>query len=364
MEYSNNSSDFKLKDFVASTHMQREAVLARKIVKEISYSWEQLDQSLFCISNFEDLSLYHHGKVPEHEYIETYFNFGTYRKRIIPHKFNGYIQNGASLVVNKSQHKCIAINSICNTFAKFTNCVVNANSYAARGGSGTFNLHWDTHDVYAVQLIGRKRWKVFPPSVVDPLPNQKSKDYADKPTHPIIDIILEAGDVLYIPRGYWHDAVPIEEQETFHIAIGVYPNTVIDYLSWIIANKMVGYSGARDYINNHAQPGLSDALMRFKEMSTSEDVLREFFDEHIKHVRYKTKINTATAFSNSYSPADLTFNGIYKNREKDRYIINGVQFESCIGDDNSSEDIPPEEINIESMAASTVRDLINFGILS
>lgn len=158
--------------------------------------------------------------------------------------------------------------------------------------------------------------------------------------------------------------MPIEDQETFHIAIGVYPNTVIDYLSWIVANKLVDCTGARDYINNHAQSSLSDALIRLSELSTSEDVLSEFFDEHIKHVRYKTKLNTATAFSNNYSPAELTFNGIYKNKAEDHYIINGIQFESHRKSHSQTGGIVPENVDFELMDASTVKQLISFGILS
>lgn len=52
-----------------------------------------------------------------------------------------------------------------------------------------------------------------------------------------MDIVLEAGDILYLPRGWWHDPVPVGE-ETIHLAVGVFPAYVNNYLTWIAQNMV------------------------------------------------------------------------------------------------------------------------------
>lgn len=117
--------------------------------------------------------------------------------------------------------------------ARFVGEKAVANGYAAFGGEGTFAKHWDTHDVFAIQLIGRKRWRIFSPTLAIPLPQQTSKHHKHEcPAEPIFDDILEAGDVLYIPRGWWHEAIPLPNEETFHIAVGIHPIFLRDYIAW------------------------------------------------------------------------------------------------------------------------------------
>ena len=52
------------------------------------------------------------------------------------------------------------------------------------------------------------------------------------PTDPIMDIILEEGDILYLPRGYWHDPLPLG-METVHLTIAIYPATGLEYIEWL-----------------------------------------------------------------------------------------------------------------------------------
>lgn len=354
-----------LDGIIMQSHKSESAFIFKGGLGHDLYSWRVFDQSLFHLAGFEDLSIYKNGKVEESEYVETYFNFGAYRKRIIPHKLNQFIQDGASIVLNKMQNKCIIINDLCQIFSASTGCLTNANSYAARGGDGTFNLHWDTHDVYAVQLIGKKRWKIYRPTFVNPLPNHKSKDCPERPTELYMDVVLEAGDILYIPRGWWHDAIPLEDQDTFHIAVGVFPNTVLDFLSWLVANKMPDFVSARDYIQGNAQEHLQKSLAYFSELALSEDVHREFCEAHTKHIRYKTELNTAAFFGNTVDIDTLKFNGVFKSQFNDAFIINGVSFSSGPEFQEICQHITaPQHCPADAVDKGLLKKLISFGIFS
>jgi ribosomal protein L16 Arg81 hydroxylase len=130
------------------------------------------------------------------------------------------------------------VRQLCNTVARFAGATAVANGYISFGDQETFGNHWDTHDVFAVQLIGRKRWLVYEPTYLLPMLGQTSLHHKHEcPAVPVIDEILEAGDILYIPRGWWHTAVPLRE-ETFHVAIGTHPHTMQDYISWVMKNRL------------------------------------------------------------------------------------------------------------------------------
>ncbi|HDL5740723.1 TPA: cupin-like domain-containing protein, partial [Mannheimia haemolytica] len=68
----------------------------------------------------------------------------------------------------------------------------------------------------------------------------RSKDmpeYAPNLDDVYMDIVLEAGDVLYLPRGWWHDPIPVGE-ETVHLAVGIFPAYTHNYLTWVSQNMV------------------------------------------------------------------------------------------------------------------------------
>jgi len=90
-------------------------------------------------------------------------------------------------------------------------CFVGSNAYLTPGGDAQgFAPHYDDIEAFVLQLEGRKRWKVYPPpNRAETLPRFSSRDYTEKDmegTHPVIDTVLGPGDVLYMPRGWIHQA--------------------------------------------------------------------------------------------------------------------------------------------------------------
>lgn len=63
---------------------------------------------------------------------------------------------------------------------------------------------------------------------------QQTKNFTDikEPEEIYMDVILEAGDILYIPRGWWHDPLPLDE-ETFHLAVATFAPTGFEYMRWL-----------------------------------------------------------------------------------------------------------------------------------
>eukprot|EP00435_Cladocopium_sp_Y103_P029161 s1318_g7.t1 len=67
--------------------------------------------------------------------------------------------------------------------------------------------HTDRQDVLVFQATGQKRWQVFhPPDIgdVDPLRRGKDGDVIEHLGDPLLDVVLEPGDILYVPLGFGH----------------------------------------------------------------------------------------------------------------------------------------------------------------
>jgi len=108
---------------------------------------------------------------------------------------------------------------------------VQANAYRTPASSRGFGVHHDTHDVFVLQVSGHKRWRVYEPVMQLPLKSQRwspGRD-AEHIGEPVHDITLQAGDTLYLPRGWPHEATAADD-DSLHITVGLHPPSRIDAL--------------------------------------------------------------------------------------------------------------------------------------
>ena len=83
---------------------------------------------------------------------------------------------------------------------------VQVNAYYTPRGSQGFGVHHDTHDVLVVQVAGEKRWKLYDPLLELPLKHQRYSAALGEHGARTDDLVLRAGDTLYLPRGWLHEA--------------------------------------------------------------------------------------------------------------------------------------------------------------
>jgi hypothetical protein len=109
---------------------------------------------------------------------------------------------------------------------------VQINAYITPPENQGFAAHYDTHDVFVLQIAGSKRWTIHRPVIDDPLPTQtweqRKAEVAARATEaPLIDTVLRPGDALYLPRGFLHSAVA-QGEVAIHLTVGVHPVTAYD----------------------------------------------------------------------------------------------------------------------------------------
>jgi hypothetical protein len=82
-----------------------------------------------------------------------------------------------------------------------------------------------------VQIHGAKRWRGYGIPIPYPLPPDDGK-INGAIGKPAWDELIEAGDILYVPRGEAHDAVG-EVTPSVHLTFGLYGRTGLDVLKWV-----------------------------------------------------------------------------------------------------------------------------------
>lgn len=279
-------------DFV-DCYQEKKPLLMKRAVSVGDFCWRDVNEIMIrsdVASNDFKLSF---GRVlPKHEYVESYLDIGTLRHRLIKPVVYDYLRKGATLIANKIKNEPM-VSRYARQISEFTDRQVVSSAYAAFGSKDSFRCHWDTRDVFAIQLIGRKRWIVYEPSLVSPLYTQQSKDYEQQypcPPTPYMDFILEAGDVFYLPRGWWHNPLPLGEA-TFHLALGTFPAYTMDYLSWML-KQMPGFVGARQSLVEWEDDrnNLAAVAQYISDFVTAPENYHRFMDEFIGATRVESTL--------------------------------------------------------------------------
>ena len=97
---------------------------------------------------------------------------------------------------------------------------VQVNVYVTPPHARGLDVHYDTHDVFVLQVSGAKQWKVYDSAVDLPLAHQRRKGRISDPGAPQIEVDLQPGDCLYIPRGFLH-AAETAARQSVHMTVGM-----------------------------------------------------------------------------------------------------------------------------------------------
>jgi ribosomal protein L16 Arg81 hydroxylase len=115
---------------------------------------------------------------------------------------------------------------------------VHTNLYLTPGGCAGFTPHYDTHEVFVLQIAGHKHWKVDAPPAPLPHHTQPHSAQAQQPTPRVMEVELGPGDMLYLPRGFVHSTATSKES-SLHITLGITVFTWVELLAeWFQSSKI------------------------------------------------------------------------------------------------------------------------------
>ena len=141
-------------------------------------------------------------------------------------KLSALFSAGSTLVLQGLHRMWPPVIEFCQQLAADLGHPVQANAYVTPPQNQGFDAHYDVHDVFVLQVAGRKRWSVHSPVHPAPLRDQPWTDRRDDvrraaEQEPVLERVLEPGDALYLPRGYLHSATALGGVSV-HLTLGVH----------------------------------------------------------------------------------------------------------------------------------------------
>jgi hypothetical protein len=136
-------------------------------------------------------------------------------------------QQGATIVLADLHSSWAPLARLCASMEQFLSHPTQTNVYLTPPGAQGFSAHYDTHDVFILQMAGSKRWRLYGSPVKLPTKSNPYPFPGSDPGSPTADFVLRAGDLLYLPRGCVHDALT-SESVSLHVTLGINTYTWAD----------------------------------------------------------------------------------------------------------------------------------------
>lgn len=193
---------------------------------------------------------------------------GIHWRRLWPQRVATHLQAGATLRLRELDQMHRGVGELAVALERELRERVCVNAYATSGAAQRSALHYDDHDVFVLQLAGTKWWRLY--GQVEPLPLPDDADYpavkrAEPPAEPVAELRLDRGQVLYLPRGWWHRA-QATDGPSLHLTLGVYRATGVDLLNWLLGQLRDSAALRTDIPRHDDEQAQREYLARIREL--------------------------------------------------------------------------------------------------
>jgi hypothetical protein len=183
---------------------------------------------------------------------------------------------GASVALPAVHRVWPALRRLCEALESSLDHALHANIYITPGNAAGFTPHYDGHEVFILQIAGCKHWQVFEPHLPLPHRTQTFDPQGYVPPPPLMELDLEAGDLLYLPRGYVHTATT-PAGFSAHVTLGVTVYTWVELVSELLQSCKTLPEFRRGLPPGFASGGAARAAMK-DELIRLVDRLRDDCD--------------------------------------------------------------------------------------
>ncbi|XP_021467971.2 ribosomal oxygenase 1 [Oncorhynchus mykiss] len=144
--------------------------------------------------------------------------------RALPFTVWDFYESGCSLRMLNPQAFSSTVWNVLSILQEHFGSMAGANMYLTPPGTQGFAPHYDDIEAFVVQLEGKKHWRVYNPrSENEVLPVVSSPNFSHSEIgKPILEAVLEAGDLLYFPRGFIHQGDCLSDAHSLHITVSSY----------------------------------------------------------------------------------------------------------------------------------------------
>ncbi|WP_051944462.1 JmjC domain-containing protein [Streptacidiphilus rugosus] len=131
---------------------------------------------------------------------------------------------GATLVLEEVQTYWPTVADLCAEVTGETGFRTYSAAFLTPAGARGVAAHYDTASVLLRQVHGSKRWRIGRPRRRWPVAEWVPGRETDVEREPLLDVVLRAGECLYIPRGFTHVGTATD-QASVHLSVGLKPVT-------------------------------------------------------------------------------------------------------------------------------------------
>ena len=136
-------------------------------------------------------------------------------------------ERGATIVLQGLHLHRPELGAFCRSLERTLGHPAQVNAYYTPRAAQGLPVHHDTHDVFVLQVSGEKRWLVYEPALELRCATRSIRPRWGRPGEPVHDLVLRPGDMLYLPRGWLHEALT-SDSDSLHLTVGVNVVTWLD----------------------------------------------------------------------------------------------------------------------------------------
>lgn len=156
---------------------------------------------------------------------------------VIPERLYDLYRSGATIVWSSLNHIEPSLRSFCKVISDKLGARTDCVAFLTPAGRQGFNPHHDPVDLFIVQTEGTKWWRLWNPqgersSVIGTYTEEQLGE-------PSIDVLLEPGDVLYLPYHTPH-AAAAREKSSVHLSIMMRPRKWQELLQKTVESLIEG----------------------------------------------------------------------------------------------------------------------------
>lgn len=247
--------------------------------------------------------LYRSGtQVPVEAYARVVGQGGRRREVLRPERLYAELRAGASLIIDSMETLHPPVTAAAEDLTRFVRAPVQANLYVTWGTSRGFDAHWDDHDTFIVQIRGTKSWTVYGPARAFPIRD----DVAPNDTCPeqvCWQGVLHAGQVLHVPRGWWHQ-VQGAGDISVHVTFGFGQRTGVDWLRWLV-DQAAHHELFRQDLPRFAQPATRHAHQQTLAERLAELAADHPLEDYLTHFDTRTPRRRRLCLPGAVDPDSL-----------------------------------------------------------
>ena len=189
---------------------------------------------------------------------------------------------GATIILPHLHESLFQLGEFSRSMEEIFSCHVQTNIYLTPSGNQGFPPHYDSHDVFIMQISGAKAWRLYDTPVQTPFRGERFQLARHAAGEVSQEFTLNPGDCVYIPRGLMHDAENVGDEPSLHITVGLITKTWADLLLEAISELALEEPGFRRSL----PPG-------FATREFDREEARRHFDDLIDIISDKASMDSA-----------------------------------------------------------------------